>query len=98
MAKEILGGVLGAVEVAGHGAAEVTGADLERHARGALVAAGEIVADPGDVVGERRVDSTGRDEYARVHNAGGAANGRGGDGHDESDQDGEHREEDVWPS
>ena len=48
--------------------------DLERHPSSTLVASCEVVADPGDVTRESRVDAARRDEDTRIHHARHAAN------------------------
>lgn len=98
MPEQKLGRVLGAVEITRHRPAEIPKPDLQRHARGALVAAGEIVRDPGHIAREGGVDAGDGDEDARVHEAGEVAVGGGGDGDDEADQDGRHGSEDEVPS
>ena len=90
VAEDIARRVLGPVEVAGHRAGEVAAADVQRHAGGALAAAGEVVGDPADVAGVAGVDGAGGDEDAGVDDARlGAA-----DAHDEAEEDDEHGGED----
>lgn len=63
---------------------------MDGHAGRPLVAAGEVVGDPGDVAGEGGVDAA-----DGVDGAGGAAVGGGPDADDEADPDGAHAAEDV---
>lgn len=48
---------------------EVAHADLDGHARAALVAPREVVGQPRDVAREARVDGARDEEHARVHDA-----------------------------
>lgn len=50
--------------------AEVADADLDGHSRAALVAAREVIGQPGYVARKARVDGAGDDEHARVHDPG----------------------------
>lgn len=68
--EDVAGGVRLAVEVRGHGSAEVAHPDLDRHPRAALVAAGEVVGQPCDVAWEAWVDGAHDYEDAAVDHAG----------------------------
>ena len=49
--------------------AKVSNANLDGHACGALVAPGEVIREPGDHAGKRRVDRAGGQEDAAVDDA-----------------------------
>ena len=98
MTKQVLRRISRPIEITSHGTTQITKTDLERHARGTLVAACEVVADPRDVTREGGVDAASGDEDARVDEAGEAADCGSRDGDDEADEDQAHRHEDVGPA
>lgn len=70
MAQDIFRLVSFSVEIARHGSCEVAESDVDCHAGGALVGAGEVVGHPGYVAGEGGVDSTCCYEHSCVDYAG----------------------------
>ena len=95
VSQDILRRILRPVEVARHGAGQIARTDVYRHPRRALVAAGQIVREPGDVARESGVDAEDGDEDAGVDDAGHAAVGGGGDADYEAGGDDAHGGEDV---
>lgn len=67
MSEDITGCVLLSVEIRGERSAQVSHADLYRHAGASFVASGKVVGEPGDVSCEPRVNSHGGYEDTGVH-------------------------------
>ena len=85
--RPILGFILVSVNIAADNAVQIPPPDDEPHGDAALVHALGVVADPGDGVGDARVDAEGAEEGARVLDAGGGAGEEHGEADDAEDGD-----------